>query len=253
MLNATSYRGNFLLQLGALLATCGCTVSPPVDQLPATVPVFRASAFTDSLNIDNPYFPLVAGTTWTYSAESADRVERTVVEVLAETRTVAGVECRVVRDRVYLNDILIEDTYDWYAQDDDGNVWYMGEEVDNYDYDDTGALIDVTHEGAWEAGADPRETGSSAHPGFQMVAAPASGDVYHQEYYAGEAEDMGEVVAVEVPVTLANGSTYVCVQTLDTNPLDPGHEEYKYYAPGVGLVLEETVDGGERVELESVE
>lgn len=244
-------RRGSLWALAGLLGACGCTVAPPAEQLPDTVPVFRASAFSDSLSIDNQYFPLVVGTTWTYSGETADGAERTVVEVLDETREVAGVPCRVVRDRVYFDDILIEDTRDWYAQDDDGNVWYMGEEVDNYNYDETGALIDVTHEGAWEAGVDPNGTGSIAHPGFQMKAAPSAGDVYHQEYYAGEAEDMGEVVAVDVPVTLANGSTYTCVKTLDSNPLEPGHEEHKYYAPGVGLVLEES--GSERVELVSLE
>jgi hypothetical protein len=86
-----------------------------------------------------------------------------------------------------------------------------------------------------------------------MPAAPGAGDVYHQEYYPGEAEDMGQVVALNVSVTLADGSTYSCLQTRDTNPLDPGAVEFKSYAPEVGLVLEEVPGGGERVELVSIE
>jgi hypothetical protein len=230
----------------------GCPLLPPVDTIPDTVPDFDAAMFSNPTQIDNLYFPLVPGTTWTYTGETADGAERIVVEVLDDTREVDGVTCRVVRDRVYLNDVLIEDTHDWFAQDDDGNVWYMGEIVDNYNYDDAGNLIDVTHEGAWEAGADVANAGTIARPGYQMKASFAAGDTYHQEYYVGEAEDMGVVEALDVSVTLANGTTYSCLQIRDSNPLEPGHEEFKYYAPNVGLVREEPVGGGERIELVSV-
>jgi hypothetical protein len=164
-----------------------------------------------------------------------------------------GVTCRVVRDQVFLDNDPIEDTRDWFAQDDDGNVWYMGEDVDNYNYDDEGELIDVTHEGAWETGRDVAGTGTIASPGHQMKASPAPGQTYHQEYYEGEAEDMGEVVALNVPVTLGDGSSYTCLQTRDFTPLEPDVNEYKYYAPGIGLVLEEVVGGDERVELVSLD
>ena len=176
-----------------------------------------------------------------------------MVEVLDETRDVMGITCRVIRDRVYLDDVLIEDTHDWYAQDDEGNVWYMGEEVDDHNYDDEGNLIDITHGGAWEAGLDVVGAGVTAKPGYVMKASPAPGDIYHQEYYAGEAEDMGEVVALDVPVTLSDGTVYTCLQTRDFTPLEPDVNEHKYYASGVGVVLEEVVDGDERVELISVE
>jgi hypothetical protein len=236
---------------GLCAGICGTGCGPAA--LPATVPDFDAATFSDSTAIDNRYFPLVPGTAWNYRGETADGTETTVVEVMEETRQVMGVECRIVRDRVFLDDVLIEDTDDWYAQDDAGNVWYMGEEVDNYNYDDEGRLIDITHEGAWEAGLDVAGAGRSALPGYVMPAAPGAGDVYHQEYYPGEAEDMGQVVALNVSVTLADGSTYSCLQTRDTNPLDPGAVEFKYYAPEVGLVLEEVPGGGERVELVSIE
>lgn len=174
-----------------------------------------------------------------------------MVEVLSETRVVAGVSCRIVRDRVYVDDVLIEDTHDFYAQDDAGNVWYMGEEVDDYVYDDAGNLLEIAHEGAWETGKDVAGVGSIAQPGYLMLANPKVGDVYHQEYYPGEAEDMGQVVAVGVTVTLADGRAITCVKTRDFSSADPTVDGLKYYAPGIGVVLEEAIDGSERVELVS--
>jgi hypothetical protein len=222
------------------------------SNVPDTVPNFEAATFTNPTQIDNTLFPLVLGTTRTYAAETDDGTERIVVEVLDDTREVTGVTCRVVRDRVYLDEVLIEDTHDWYAQDDAGNVWYMGEEVDNYNYDDGGNLISITHEGGWEAGQDVAELGTIARPGYVMKASPTPEDSYHQEFYEGEAEDMGEVVALDVTVTLSDGTAYSCLQTRDYTPLEPEVNEYKYYATGVGVVLEELVGGGERVELISV-
>lgn len=93
--------------------------------------------------------------------------------------------------------------------------------------------------------------GTSARPGYLMKAMPVVGDVYSQEYYKGEAEDMGEVVALNVEVALSDGTTYTCLQTRDFTPLEPDLNEYKYYAVNVGLVVEENVAGGGRVELVS--
>jgi hypothetical protein len=219
---------------------------------PETVPDFQAASFSDPTEIDNPYFPLVPGTVQVFLAETEDGVETIVVEVLDETREVAGVESRVVRDRVFVEGLLAEDTHDWYAQDDDGNVWYMGEEVDNYEYDDDENVTDVDHEGAWEAGEDVDELGVDALPGYLMEASPAPGDLYHQEYYPGAAEDMAEVVALDVDVQLSDGASYTCLQTRDIDPLEPGADEYKYYAADVGVVLEEEVEGDETVELKGI-
>jgi hypothetical protein len=217
--------------------------------VPATVPDFAAASFSNPTQITNVYLPLVVGASRTYAADTPDGPERIVVEVLADTRLVSGVLCRVVRDRVFLNDVLIEDTHDFYAQDDAGNVWYMGETVDNHNYDDEGNLIDVTHEGAWEAGEDVAGIGTAALPGFAMPAVRTVGRVYNQEYYPGEAEDTGEIISLNATVTLASGATYDCVQTRDSTPLDPDAVEFKFYAAGVGLVLESGPDGSQRVEL----
>ena len=123
-------------------------------------------------------------------------------EVLNVPKMVNAVLCVVFRDQVFLDGLLIEDTQDWFAQDDDGNVWYMGEDVINYEYDEDDNLIETNHEGAWEAGVD------DALPGITMWADPQEKTSYYQEYYAGEAEDMGLVVAVDVEVELENGNRY---------------------------------------------
>ena len=206
---------------------------------PDTVPDFAAATFSDPTAISNAYLPLTPGTVRAYLAESPDSYETIVVEVLDEQREVMGIATRVVRDRVFEEELLIEDTHDWFAQDDDGNVWYMGEEVDNYEYDDEDELIGIDHDGAWEAGLDVADRGVIALPGYQMEAAPMPGDVYHQEFYAGEAEDMAEVLALDVAVTLGDGTMYSALRTRDFTPLEPGVDEYKSYAPGVGTILEE--------------
>lgn len=217
---------------------------------PNTVPDFNSAKFSNPTTIDNPYFPLTPGARMTYRA--VDGGEEAVVEVLMETRTVAGVECRIVRDRVFVDDLLIEDTFDWYAQDDVGNVWYMGEDVTDYAYDESGALISTENPGAWETGKDVAGVGVTARPGYIMPAAPRAGARYHQEYYPNEAEDYAEIVGVDVPVTLSNGVSYTTLKTRDLSSLDPTIDAFKYYAPGVGVVLEEDPDGG-RVELISAE
>ena len=166
-------------------------------------------------------------------------------EVLNETHVVAGVEARVVRHREFLDSVIAEDNHAWYAQDDAGNVWYLGETVDAYEYDDQGSLIEVTHEGAWEAGKDVAGEGTLANPGYLMKAAPKVGDRYHHEYQEDVVEDQAEVVALNVPVTLADGSEKVCAKIRDTSVLDKaGNIAFKYYAPDIGLVLEES--GAER-------
>lgn len=187
--------------------------------------------------VDNPCFPLRPGTTQAYESTSGGVTERTEVFVTDETRIIMGVTCIVVRDTVTINGEIVEDTYDWYAQDKNGNVWYMGE--DSTEYEDG---VAISKAGSWEAGID------GALPGIIMLANPLSGMTYRQEFYAGEAEDMATVITVGVSVTVPTGVYSECIKTKDWTPLDPSVVEYKYYAPGIGLVLEESLDGSERVE-----
>jgi len=210
-----------------------------------TMPDISASDFSDPTTIDNIYFPLVPGMTYTYESDTEDGFEVNTVAVLGTTREVMGIACVVVHDRVYLDGSLIEETYDWYAQDDDGNVWYMGE--DSTDYANG---VPVSTAGSWEAGEDVDGLGVTAYPGIIMKAEPRVGDSYHQEYYEGAAEDIGAVIDSDVTITVA-GTVYTgCLKTQDWNPLVSDPPEYKYYAPGIGVVLEEVLD--EDLEVEEV-
>jgi hypothetical protein len=195
--------------------------------------------------IDNPYFPLEPGTKWVYEGKTPERTERVEDTVMQETKRIMGVECTVLRDRVWLNGELIEDTVDWHAQDKEGNVWYFGEYTKEYE---NGKVVS-TH-GSFEAGED------GALPGIIMPADPKVGDSYRQEYYKGEAEDMAEVISLDgaalndaVSTPYGSFDEDVLV-TKDWNPLEPDILEHKYYAPGVGLIGETKVTGpSEKVEL----
>jgi hypothetical protein len=159
--------------------------------------------------------------------------ERVEVTVTGETREIAGVTATVVIDQVFANGDLIEDTVDWYAADNAGNVWYLGEETAEYE---NGEI--VTTAGSWEAGVD------GAQPGIIMLADPRIGDAYRQEFYAGEAEDVAKVYALGESVNVPAGRYEEVLVTEDWTPLDPGLRERKWYAPGVGVVFEEVIAGG---------
>ncbi|SIN67464.1 Copper amine oxidase N-terminal domain-containing protein [Peptoclostridium litorale DSM 5388] len=184
--------------------------------------------------IDNPYFPLIPGTTFVYEGEADGQLEHVEVYVTNEKREVMGITCTVVRDRVWVDDELEEDTYDWFAQDINGNVWYFGEDSKEID---EGKVIST--KGSWEAGVD------GAQPGIAMKADPKEGDAYRQEYYKGEAEDMAEVISLDESLEVEYGKYDDVLRTKEWTPLEPGVVESKYYAKGVGMILEEVIEGGE--------
>ena len=222
----------FLLgAVAVILAACGGLVSENY------APEIDPANFTTL--VDNPYFPLTPGTTYIYEGETAEGTERVEVVVTHDTQVVMGVTCIEVRDTVYLNGEVIEDTFDWYAQDNQGNVWYFGEDTKEYE---NGQVVSTA--GTWKGGVD------GAQPGIIMLAQPEVGHLYRQEYYAGEAEDMAEVISISESATVAYGSYDNLVMTREWTPLTLGLAENKYYAQGIGLVLEVMVEGGsERIEL----
>ena len=189
--------------------------------------------------IDNPYFTLTPGTTFTYESETEEGTEEIIVVVTNETKEILGVTATVVRDTVSLDGELIEDTFDWFAQDKEGNVWYLGEDTKEYENGEV-----VSTEGSWEAGVD------GAEAGIVMLADPQVGDTYRQEWYPGHAEDAAEVVSLSEEVTVPYGTFTNCLQTREFSTIDPELNEYKYYCTAVGAVtLEVVIDSGERVEL----
>ena len=152
----------------------GCTSSSSQEQK-AYTPHIDPADFTTT--IDNEYFPMEPGTIFLYRGGT----ERDRMTVTSDTKKVMGVECVVVDDRAWQGDQLVEQTYDWFAQDKEGNVWYFGEDTKEYE---NGKVTST--KGSWEAGVD------GAKPGIIMQADPKVGDSYRQEYYPGEAEGHGE-------------------------------------------------------------
>ncbi len=227
-----------------VLVACGGRSAQP--QTPAGTgsgyaPVIDPEGF--SATIDNPYMPWLPGSRWIYEARTADGLERIVVEVTDQTRVVMGVTTVVVRDEVSVDGELKELTFDWYAQASDGSVWYFGEETAEYE----GGQV-ATTAGSWEAGVD------GAQPGVVMPAEPVIGEPYRQEYYEGEAEDMAKVITLDEMITVPAGSFTDVLVTEDWTPLDTKVLESKYYAPGIGVVMEESLKGAkDTVELISFE
>jgi hypothetical protein len=224
--------------IAAVAAACQPGASPSGGDLPAALvsgapyrPEIDPADFTTT--VDNPWFPLVPGTRWVLHGSGDTAGETDEIEVLAETRTVMGVECVVVEDVVSLDGEPVEVTRDWYAQDADGNVWYFGEETAEYE---NGEIVSTA--GAWEAGVD------GAQPGIIMPAEAALDVTYRQEFFEGEAEDMAKAVDTGATVETPYGSFDDVLVTEDWTPLEPGVAERKFYARGIGLVMERQVRGG---------
>jgi hypothetical protein len=210
----------------------GATPSPEAPYTPTVTPTNFVTV------IDNPYLPLKPGTTYVFEGSSDDEPQRDEVTVTSDTTVVMGVTCVVVLDEVSTDGELLEKTYDWYAQDKDGNVWYFGEDSTTYEDGKT------SKEGSWEAGVD------GALPGIAMPAENKVGDVYRQEYQRGVAEDMAQTIAVSGSITVPYGTFDNVLVTKEWTPLEPGIEEQKTYAPGVGMVLAVSTKGeNERSEL----
>jgi hypothetical protein len=200
------------------------------------IPVFDPAGCTSM--VDNPYFPLRRGTTLVYETRAGKTTEVDTVVVTRETRTVLGVAAVVVRDRTYRGGKLVEESFDWYAQDRKGNVWSLGE--------DTKDLRDgevVSTAGSWEAGKD------SACAGIVMPAILEAGMAYRKGYRRGRVEDLAEVRGLDAKATVLNDTFTACVETEDWSPLERGVRERNVYAPGLGLVLRGTVGGAERMKL----
>ena len=224
--------------VAALLATgasCSDEAGGAVADLPQGDEPVELDPADFTTDIDNPYWPMEVGTRWSYREVDEEGVERRVVVVVtSKTKKLAnGITARVVRDTVTEDGDLVEDTFDWYAQDDQGAIWYLGE--DTAEFED-GEL--VSREGSFEAGVD------GALPGIIMPANPEPGMRYRQEYYEGEAEDNGAVLGIKEMAEVPYGQFDGVLLTRDTSVIEPDVLEYKLYARGVGPVLVLGVSGG---------
>jgi hypothetical protein len=222
---------------GGAETTSGTTSALPVDAKP--FPIDPADFTND---ITNPYWPMKPGDHWVYRETNAEgEVQRNDVVVTGKTKKIMGIDAVVVHDTVRLGGELTEDTYDWYAQDADGNLWYLGEDTAEYE---NGKL--KTKEGSWEAGVD------GALPGIIMPAHPQVGMTYREEYYKGHAEDGAQIISVDALAKVPYGRFDHGAQTRNFSGIEPDVIEEKIYAKDVGVVLEITVSGGsDRSELVS--
>jgi len=210
---------------------------------------FDLASFSTPLAIDNPYWPLVPDRRIVYLEVAEDECVINDFLVTDQAKedfqgAYAGLAARVILDREWLDedcdggrDVLLEDTFDWYAQDDAGNVWYLGEDTIEYLFDEEGNPIGSTTEGSWEAGVD------GAIAGVIMLAEPTNGDFYRQEFYAGVAEDAAKIIGTGRNVSIGLGDFSNCLTTKEWSPLSPGTIEHKHYCPDVGLVSIEALGG----------
>lgn len=214
---------SLLLALTWEAGTGVCAVKPAAE---AYNPHIDAANFQTT--VDNTWFPLVPGTIYMYREKTGGTTDENVVTVTKDTKLIMGVTCVVVHDTVIHNGALLEETFDWYAQDKQGNVWYFGEATKEFETNGKASA-----NGSWEAGVN------GAQPGIIMMGNPSPGKPYRQEYLAGEAEDMGQIVALNESVKVPYGSFTGCVRTKEWSMLEPGSEK-KWYARGIGVVRTET-------------
>jgi hypothetical protein len=195
-------------------------------------PDINPANFTNSTIITNPYYPATPGKKYIYEGQTDEGFERVEEQRLNTTKIIMGITCVISSFKGYVNGKLVEETRDWYAQDNDGTLWYFGEEVDNYDLN--GTLID---RGSWEAGVD------GALPGKIMPANPQTGMKYREEYYFGHAEDEAEIIGTGLSETISLGTYNGCIKTKNWTVLEPDALENKIYAPGTGLIKEIDIPG----------
>ena len=220
---------------GADVGTQGPDRDPPNRGLPQGSEPVNLDPADFSTRIDNPYWPMRPGSRWVYGETDTEGTrQKVVVTVTHKTKRIAnGVTARVIRDVVTENGVPVEITDDWYAQDERGNIWYLGEAVRNYE---NGKLVDRA--GSFEAGVD------GAQAGVVMPADPVPGLSYRQEYYKGHAEDKAAIVTVgQEQVEVPFGHFTRVLMTRDLVPTEPKVQELKFYARGVGPLLSMHTDG----------
>ena len=194
------------------------------------IPDFGAATFVPGAPVDNPFFPLLDTRTRIFKGGT----ERSEVKLLGAGPTILGVQTTKVRDRVFDEGLLVEDTFDFYAQDTAGNVWYFGEDVSNFEYDDEGNVIGTNNDGAWRAGVN------DALPGFIMPSDLTVGFNYFQEFAPNDgAVDQATTFSLGNFISIGVGDFSNVLQVLETTALEPNARAFKYYAPGIGLIMEQ--------------
>jgi hypothetical protein len=229
-----------------LLLSCEREPTQPSEMAADNTPAFAAAAETASLyaprfnpddfvrNVDNRFYPLTPGTRYVYVGEEDGESEKNVVLVTHDRKRILGVSAIVVLDQVFVHGKIKEKTFDWFAQDSRGNVWYLGEDTKEFE---DGKVVST--EGSWEAGVD------GAVPGIIMPAHPQVGQHYRQEFLRGEAEDEAKILTRGLDISVPYGSFRSCLRTVEWTRLEPGVREAKLYCPHLGFVKGRGVKGSD--------
>ena len=182
--------------------------------------------------IDNQYYPLPVGRVLVYTGVKDGQTQTDTVTVTDQTKVILGITATVISDVAKHGNTLLEKTSDWYAQDDQGNVWYLGEDTKAYL---PNGKVDTT--GSWEAGVN------GAEAGIIMEGYPQVPDAYRQEFLAGEAQDTAWIVDTAGSITVPYGKVHKILTTLEATQVEPGAYDQKIYAPGIGIVYELALTG----------
>ncbi len=219
------------LLFGAFFMVCCLWAALSVESCAAD----EAKDWTESFNLEtcgfsstggNQYFILEPGYRLTLEGLEDEDTIRLEITVLNQTRMIGNVETRVVEERETANGELIEISRNFYALcRQTSSVFYFGEETDIYEEGEI-----VSHSGAWRADSGNAEAGLMI-PGIVLLGAS-----YYQEMAPGVAMDRAEIVSIAETLTTPAGTFENCLKTEETTPLEPKAKEYKYYAPGVGLI-----------------
>jgi hypothetical protein len=210
-------------------------VSAPAANAAKRLPTPKANHFGQNSNlVTNSWFPLARGSVYVYDGQKDGKTARDVMTVTPKVKTITGIRAAVIHDRLFLNGQLAERTTDWYAQDKQGTVWYLGEKTAELN-----AHGKVTStEGSFLNGRD------GASGGIFMPAHPAVGQSFQQEAFKGQAEDHFQILSLATTITTPAVSSNSAMLTQEKTPLEPGVVDHKYYVRGIGTVKEQQVAGG---------
>jgi len=219
-----------VIGLASVIAAAGGLASAATHGSRPTAPAIDPHDFVR--HVTNQFFPLKPGTLLVYRGVKDGKVQIDRTFVTRYTKTILGVHATVVRDVATDRTRVLEKTFDWYAQDRAGNVWYLGEDTKSFEPDGT-----VSTEGSWETGVD------GAVPGIVMEADPHTADGYRQEFFKGHAEDQAWILRRGVTIHVPYGTLHHGLRTMEWTPLEPVVIDRKAYAKGIGLVSEVSATG----------
>lgn len=205
------------------------------------LPNLSTSSFEDSTVVNNPYFTLNPGTLSLYEGQGLNldtgetETETQEVLVTGETESILGIDSVVVQDKEYVDGVLTEDKLSYYAQDAGGNVWLLGEDKLDYEYDEQGNVIDVDDSDSWLAGE------GQSLPGLIMDSTPEVNEGYYESFDIGEVEDQGEIVNLDAAIDDFGDYDNV-LQVKEFSTLESDGFDFEYYAPGVGQIYTEELN-----------